>query len=187
MDAEGDLDLELPPIAPAPPLTKKPLLNHKRTWDYDAGITNSSDPAVFSSDDHVSGSLDDYTSKRRKYQWKGTWWGERTKRLSGSRHRMQREFKRNYDSGIFMGSETTESSLDEEFLDDIRRTQDDRLPESLVDETPASNLGPEVEPSSSQNGLPVARTAPVRNPISERVRNIVYQCLDDGNESIDLS
>lgn len=188
MDAEEGFDPDLPPIAPAPPLTKKPLFNRKRTWDYDVGVTNSSDPAVFSSDDHVSGSLDDYTSKRRKHQWKGTWWGGRMKRLSSSHHCVQREFKRNYDSGIFMGSETTDSSLDEEFLDDVKRKQSDyELSGDPVNEKSASNSGPGVVPPSSLHGVPVARTAHVLNPISERVRTIVHQCLEDGNESIDLS
>ena len=190
MEAEGDLDPELPPITQAGQSLHKPAFNRKRTWDFDAAITNSSDPAVFSSDDNAI-SLDDYASKRRKNQWKGTWWGERVKRMDGSR-RSQREFKRNYDSGIFMGSEGTESSFDDDFFDDFVNKQVNGPLQSLVKEKVTSSAGSEtgVDPqpgNQATDGSSSRDRLYPRNPVSERVRTIIHQCLEDGNETADLS
>ena len=77
-------------------------------------FTLSSDPALFSSDDHSSG-IENYAAKRRKQQWEGTWWGE-GRDVAPKR---KRSFKRNLDSGIFLGSESTDSGLEDEFLADV--------------------------------------------------------------------
>src|SRR5271155_2636469 len=92
--------LDLPPL-PA----SQPALNRKRTrLDYEPAT--SSDPAVFSSDEQAP-SAESYSSKRRKDKWTGTWWGAKARDATTNR---KRSFRRNFDSGIYMGSEGTDSS-----------------------------------------------------------------------------
>src|SRR5436305_2747722 len=113
-------DVELPPLPSSRALAHRSsvsLLSRKRPRiDYEAESSNSSDPALFSSDDPAP-SAEHYSAKRRKDKWQGTWWGGRLRRTP---QRKVRQFKRNYDSGIWMGSEDTESSLEEELLNDQR-------------------------------------------------------------------
>src|SRR5256885_16395305 len=115
-------EIELPPLpsSHASPRTSSwSLSSRKRSRsDYETEPATSSDPALFSSDDPAP-SAEQYSAKRRKERWRGTWWGDR---LRDEAAKQKRQFKRNYDSGIWMGSEGTESSLEEEFLSDQRNT-----------------------------------------------------------------
>ncbi|KAG9777906.1 hypothetical protein KCU88_g4362, partial [Aureobasidium melanogenum] len=119
-----DLDL-LPPVplsarkaaAQTPPRPSF-LLARKRThadyYDEDhqsLTVATSSDPAFFSSDEQAPGA-ENYVvaaaDKRKKRTYKGAWWDRsRTanENQKGTATKKPREFRRNYDSGIFMGSE----------------------------------------------------------------------------------
>ncbi|KAL9114901.1 MAG: hypothetical protein Q9227_001144 [Pyrenula ochraceoflavens] len=81
-------------------------------------VGTSSDPAIFSSDDIPSGVENYAGSKRRKLQWKGPWWRE-----ARNGQKRKRSFKRNVDSGVFLGSEETDESLDEEFLEALNEDE----------------------------------------------------------------
>ncbi|KAL2418158.1 hypothetical protein ABEF95_011472 [Exophiala dermatitidis] len=146
-----DLDL-LPPVplsarkaaAQTPPRPSF-LLARKRThadyYDEDhqsLTVATSSDPAFFSSDEQAPGA-ENYAvaagDKRKKRTYKGAWWDRsRTanENQKGTATKKPREFRRNYDSGIFMGSEgsTTEEplssdsfSLEEELLREQEQQQ----------------------------------------------------------------
>ncbi|KAI9776827.1 MAG: hypothetical protein M1835_005406, partial [Candelina submexicana] len=79
-------------------------LSRKRPREYDP--TFSSDPAVFSSDDFLDTSADDYIHGTQKKKYRGTWWD---KKPLGPKPEGQsqgkREFKRNIDSGIWIPEE----------------------------------------------------------------------------------
>src|SRR5205809_3158139 len=68
---------------------------------------DSSDPPMFSSDDILCSSTEDYQNGRRKRQYKGTWWGEEARGSADEDlvARPKREFKRDLDSGVWMGSD----------------------------------------------------------------------------------
>jgi hypothetical protein len=74
---------------------------------YNDNYQNSSDPPLFSSDGPDAGA-ENYTSigKRRKRMFQGPWWGGPA---AEGAHSMtaKRPFQRNFDSGVFMGSDTT--------------------------------------------------------------------------------
>lgn len=190
-------EVELPPLPASQASPRKyslSLLRRKRSRsEYELEPATSSDPALFSSDEPAP-SAELYSAKRRKDKWRGTWWGER---LRAEAAREKRLFKRSYDSGIWMGSEGTESSLEDEFLDEQRRniTQDSFLCESSK--------------SADAADVPLehSATAPSRRVIGQRVdrspqldpqtvaenaylvsaRTVVQACVEAGKEDVDLS
>ena len=77
--------------------------------DYDP----SSDPATFSSDP-PDASLDNYAQRSTKRQHFGKWWDKKQERRRSNPikpRRRQSKFSRNFDSGVFMGSDGTDTSL----------------------------------------------------------------------------
>ncbi|KKY24761.1 putative leucine rich repeat domain protein [Phaeomoniella chlamydospora] len=208
-DHENDVEVDLPPFPPASSLSTferstrhvKPALGRKRTWDPNDAFANSSDPAVFSSDDYQSGSLEDYaTKRRRKHQWRGTWWGEKSKRLSFNSSqscvrrgtmantKTQREFKRNYDSGIFMGSEGTDSSFDDEFLEH-NKVKEGSLPGSgeKIYGLDAQEVPQGTSLHGGDSGPRVSGLEMSTIVSSGNAKDIIQRCLEEGREDIDLS
>lgn len=160
--------MDEPDLPPIPAL--RPGLIRKRTRsDYEAAT--SSDPALFSSDEHAP-NLDSYATKRRKEQWKGTWWGAKTIPV-----RKKRSFRRNFDSGIFLGSEDTDMSLVEELLDNQQGCQ------------AFANVSSDQEPAFNNRGKELDGASPSAPEPSkfDLVRNIVYKQLEDGLEDVNLS
>jgi hypothetical protein len=176
-------ELELPPLpsSEAPPRKySRSLLSRKRSrLDYEPEPATSSDPALFSSDDPAP-SAEHYSAKRRKDKWQGTWWGER---LRGEKERVKRQFERNYDSGIWMGSEGTESSLEEEFLNDQRKTV---TQERFLHEGVGLQANGDT-PSEADAILRLNPQAAVENAYLVRARGLVQACVDAGAEDVDLS
>ena len=181
-------DLDLPPLPQTSTSRSRPaLLTRKRTHDdYSDDVpisAASSDPALFSGDEGGIGA-EDYTIKRKKKMYTGSWYSHRVK---ANRDDKNREFKRNYDSGIFMGSESSEppssdslGSLEEELIQDQRKME----------------LDPQTTPMAQVNrSRPFLRAAsltykPTKSELpSEHTKaiQIVQNCLDKGNESVDLS
>jgi hypothetical protein len=190
-------DFELPPPPSSCALSRKSSLSlqsRKRSrLDYEPESTNSSDPALFSSDDPAP-SVEHYSAKRRKDKWRGTWWSGR---LRSAPQRDVRQFKRNYDSGIWMGSEGTESSLEEEFLNDQKHmlAKKSVFPDDGERQANSSALS---EPSLSIPGRGIAgsdvhavrRANPpvaTENTYLSRARALVQACVDAGAEDVDLS
>ncbi|KAI4235395.1 MAG: hypothetical protein LQ352_008096, partial [Teloschistes flavicans] len=89
----------------------KPAYNHHFE---DEALGNSSDTPVFSSDD-VPASSENYLQHRSKQQRKGPWWVRRPEH-----HpfvvptKPKRQFQRNMDSGVWMGSSDTDIEDDSE-------------------------------------------------------------------------
>ncbi|KAL8810568.1 MAG: hypothetical protein Q9223_007728, partial [Gallowayella weberi] len=90
---------------------------------------NSSDTPLFSSDDHPA-SFENYQEPYRKRQRKGPWWVLQNGETSPVRTKGKREFTRNIDSGVWMGSDQDPDLEDEPILSSC--TQDIRCLASPV-------------------------------------------------------
>ncbi|EXJ64416.1 hypothetical protein A1O7_00752 [Cladophialophora yegresii CBS 114405] len=167
------------------------LLTRKRTRsDYADEPATSSDPATFSSDETAPGAENYAAGKRKKkHTFRGSWWDLHPAK-SGTRtsQRKKREFRRNFDSGIFMGSESEEPlssdsfTMEDEFLRDQERS-------SQKDHD--SSQHPRVRSCGSQDSTPRTKLA-LRNAVQvpkehEAVCHVVRQCLELGKEDVDLS
>jgi hypothetical protein len=170
---------ELPPL-PRVRSTLLPPLTKKRTHaEYETNT--SSDPALFSSDDHREDSAEAYTSKRCKEKWTGTWWGDRLRNTST---RAKRSIRRNYDSGIFMGSDGTDTSLEDEFLAD-QKANGDTEASSRASSPISAGWGYPLPAPRKIATLP-AQTRLV-SPGHYQAVAVIQTCLEAGSEDVDLS
>ncbi|KAL9617081.1 MAG: hypothetical protein Q9160_008111 [Pyrenula sp. 1 TL-2023] len=153
---EDFIDLPLH-VGASPKLPNEPLsvscVHSKRHFtdeDFTGSKDLSSDPALFSSDEPAA-SAETYASNRRKRFWKGTWWGEKVDIETGNRKRAK--FTRNFDSGVFLSSDSTESDLDDAFLDDQKSLQLGDLPSNALSQlkTLTKTNAMQEMPSSSQD------------------------------------
>lgn len=204
--------LEPPSSPPLPPVLQVPYSRKRHLSDYES---LSSDP-IFSEDASES---DEHTGLKRKRHYRGPWWahGGPAARL----RRMERD-GRNADSGVWMGSDATEESVEESrrIMNAQQTLQSDEEMEDSP-ELPDSHAGnardlefrdrdfdAEVEmhsddmddedtlqeiyytpkrDSSRLRAESAAREA--RNmPTAEQLANrIIFDCLENNNETIDLS
>ncbi|KAI1486046.1 hypothetical protein F5X96DRAFT_275504 [Biscogniauxia mediterranea] len=146
----------------------------KRTRDR-AGASpllfNSSDPAVFSSDDDPH--VDNYSQGRhRKKRYVGSWFQQHLAssdstfgEVARPRPTAKRTFKRQFDSGVWMGSD---GSVDLDLEEDV-------------------NMEAEVPPEPELLLLRHARPAAAISTKEEIVRQKIQSAIDEGNEDIDLS
>ncbi|TFB01305.1 hypothetical protein CCMA1212_006759 [Trichoderma ghanense] len=127
---------------------------------------NSSDPAVFSSDDDPG--LDNYVEGRRKKRYVGSWFQQHLDSVDSSFDNgagrvstvpTKRSLKRDLDSGVFLGSDTTDG---EDFIEGLEAPALPRLPQ----------IAPRTVPRLSQPEI-VARQK-------------IQECIDRGNEMVDL-
>jgi Leucine Rich repeats (2 copies) len=199
MEQEVDLP-PLPVLVPqdeTPPTLSDLQPRRKRPRaEYD--LTTSSDPALFSSDDRAP-SADNYVSKRRKEQWRGTWWGEKVEGPSPSRANAgKRKFTRNIDSGVWMGSEGTDTSFEDEFLEDLRsgsnQATEPDLPSAIGEQVVAAKNNDGAirahidEPELRERLSRQIREESTRRPsLCARVDAIIDRCLEVGDENVDLS
>lgn len=196
---ESEFDLPPLPVSHVDPTPDLSALHYKRKRPrLDHDITTSSDPALFSSDDHAP-TAENYTSKRRKQKWHGTWWGERVKSQTSEIARGQkRGFTRNFDSGVWMGSEGTDTSIEDGFLEETTSchrqgsilnfshhknkgitsdTEDDAATSERIDRPQLLQLFTDEKPSR-------AASSPSINTV---VEHIINRCLEAGDENVDLS
>lgn len=193
-------DLDLPPLSQATiraartPPRPSLLLTRKRTHaDYDDDPATSSDPALFSSDEQAPDAENYVGGKRKKRVYKGSWWDRHPRKNGTSQISRKQELTRDFDSGIFMGSESSEEllssdsfTLEDELLKD-QQQQKTRHP--LVLRT-WSRHDQDQDQDQDVNSTP-KRLAP--KPAAaipeehEKVCVIVRQCLDMGKEDVDLS
>jgi len=103
-------------------------------------------------------SVDNYTGGRRKRQFRGPWYDPQPTTVGNKK---QRNFKRQYDSGVFLGSDGTD--------------MDDGMDES---ESVYANLALR-QWNSSQNTVKQEPTA------EDLVRQHIELCLENGNETIE--
>jgi hypothetical protein len=129
----------------------------------------SSDPAIFSSDDDPS--AENYTKERSKKKFRGPWYRQVPASESGlqdahenePRKKSKRRFERQFDSGVFLGSDGTDV---------------DEAPEG-IEFVNASAL-----PLRSSR---IAQTRHLELSPEELARGQIQRCLEDGTEGIDLS
>ena len=89
----------------------------------------SSSDAIFSSDDNPS--ADNYVGHRRKQVYRGPWYAQQLQTNNGdlsmshsSEHKPgKRKFKRQYDSGVWMGSDSSMDEIPTEVAQPINWTQ----------------------------------------------------------------
>lgn len=181
-----------------PSLLERPRLSaigRKRTQDFD--ISLSSDPPLFSSDD-LPPSSENYIHKRRKRLYPGTWWGAKASSGAGKEAviatRHERKLERAVDSGVWMGSEDTDLSLDDDCKlepvegfptwEQLKRTVDEDTPPVAYKTTTADcQIPPTTEWSSH---LPYTVGIAKDDP-EHRADQIVQRCLDESCEIVDLS
>jgi hypothetical protein len=96
------------------PSSSPPLFLRKRSHEvYHEDSNPSSDPPLFSSDP-LDASVENYLQKPQKRQYRGTWWGQRIKRQHlTDQESSARTLVRNLDSGIWMGSDSSDDTLPE--------------------------------------------------------------------------
>lgn len=127
------------------------------------GVHNSSDPAIFSSDDDPG--LDNYVSSRRKRKYVGSWYnqlpasGDSTFSESMQLPRPKRTLRRQLDSGVFLGSDGTET---------------DEIPDIL--ELPIHPKVPRFEKPA----------VPTLSEAERQAQDKIRECLEQGNDSIDF-
>jgi hypothetical protein len=131
---------------------------------------HSSDPAIFSSDDDPS--IDNYTNERQKKQYRGPWY-QQEEALDHSipvaqdhnvLKKSKRTFERQYDSGVFLGSDSTDMDENIDGLEDV----------SLA----AATLPIRLTQNSISSKPP---------PTEASARQQIDHCVENGIELIDLS
>ncbi|KAI5860650.1 hypothetical protein GGS23DRAFT_613513 [Durotheca rogersii] len=134
-------------------------------------FNNSSDPAVFSSDDDPH--VDNYTQgKRRKRRYVGSWFQQHLESSDSSFSEpirpqpktKKRTFERQFDSGVWMGSDSSMEVEEEE--------------EAMQIEAPAESRLPQL-----RHARPMAPVSPRESAI----RKAIQTAIDQGNPAIDLS
>lgn len=148
----------------------------------------SSDPALFSSDDIPSSSLENYNGQQiehsRKRRYRGTWWGEMAKEVK--RKRADFKEKRNMDSGVWMGSDesssdcllSSEASSCEDFMARAWAGQNQDATETQNDNQVGQIAGPGFAARNIRN---LDESQEHRD-----ARAMVNECLEKGQESVDL-
>ncbi|KUL91486.1 hypothetical protein ZTR_01477 [Talaromyces verruculosus] len=157
----------------------------------------SSDPALFSSDDIPSSSLENYNGQQiehsRKRRYRGTWWGEMAEEVK--RKRADFKEKRNMDSGVWMGSDelssdcllSSEASSCEDFMARAWAGQNqDAVPKFAAGATETQN-----DNQIGQIAGPVFAARNIRHLDESQehrdARAMVNECLEKGQEGVDLS
>ncbi|KAH7634381.1 hypothetical protein B0T09DRAFT_378274 [Sordaria sp. MPI-SDFR-AT-0083] len=134
------------------------------------GMSSSSDPAYFSSDDDPA--LDNYLQGRRKRRYVGSWFdqvpassdsgmGDDANPGPSSNSRHKRHLKRQPDSGVWVGQDgatDTDGDID-------------------------------LPPLAARLALsyPAIKRIPTLSSEEQRAQNVVLACVDDGREDVDLS
>lgn len=123
---------------------------------------NSSDPAIFSSDDDPG--LDNYVSGRRKRKYFGSWYQQQPTSSDSTFSEVRtlpqpkRAFKRQLDSGVYLGSDGTDS-------DGLFEPSD-----------------PSVAPPVLRLEKPVVRVSEAERAAREKVN----RCIETGDELVDF-
>ena len=162
-------ELSLPKLAWNP--TSESFSNHRpRKRVRLSSPPVSSDPVLFSSDDDPS--AENYTQGRRKQKYRGPWYrlqpasDQDSQESQGheNRKKSKRTFERQFDSGVWLGSDGTDVDEATEGLQSINETWNLPVRPSRVAQTRDKPPSPEV-----------------------LARGQIELCLEDGNETIDLS
>ncbi|KAL8765376.1 MAG: hypothetical protein Q9209_007524 [Squamulea sp. 1 TL-2023] len=177
---EPDDDDLLPRV---PYKTAPPLPNSRKRIFEDEGIGNSSDTPLFSSDDYPA-SAENYLEYHHKRQRKGPWWGGQFETQEPIiRKKSKRDFRRNFDSGVWMGSDPDiEDGIEDLIVDDQPESGTLSALERTLMEDPENFNGPvfpywDAQPASEKAFWRVQKAAVKQ----------VDKCVDRGEETVDLS
>ncbi|KAG6009615.1 hypothetical protein E4U21_001982 [Claviceps maximensis] len=132
---------------------------------HSGGLSNSSDPAVFSSDDDPG--LDNYVQGRKKKRYVGTWFQQHptssdstfSDDLTLPQPKMERKLVRKFDSGVYLGSDGSDDLSWEEL------------------ELPVQFKLPQLDQRPS---------APTLSAAEITVREKIQICLEQGFETFDF-
>lgn len=200
---KSTVEPELPPIHAKPPLVRKRTLDH-------VIYNTSSDPPLFSSDD-VSSTVENYSRPRTKQLRTGPWWSQTLPICEPSAIFQKRKLDRNFDSGVWMGSDNSIDDSEVQGLagEDISEAellalQADASAETAAVESPFSIAGSSIVPlqsstqaatktstdtgqrsSNNSKSLPISSLAMLEK--HRRALSRVQRCVDWGYETVDLS
>ncbi|KAL8730049.1 MAG: hypothetical protein Q9181_004804 [Wetmoreana brouardii] len=174
-------DLDLLPLLPRLPSFQSSSISNRSLED--EGIGNSSDTPLFSSDD-LPASSENYFEHRMKRQRRGPWWVRRSEKSAPAPQRKpKREFKRNVDSGVWMGSDSDiVDELDHFESDDASQSESLFASALRTIEDPGTFEGPvfpywEDQPKDLKAFWYLQRVATKK----------VNKCVNQGAEVVDLS
>jgi hypothetical protein len=157
--------------SPSPP----PGLAAFRKRSYGEASAASSDGFFFSSDDLAEASIDNYTSLRRKKQYRRSCWDADTPDGSVLKKEvLKKAAKRSKDSGVFMPSSDS-SGLEEGFAYH-QLLKPAGSPEKRKETPKASNI---FTPSPKRSAAPASSSR-------DFVREVIEECLEDNNETVDM-
>lgn len=137
----------------------------------------SSDSAIFSSDDDPS--AENYTTNRQKKKYKGPWFQQepvpdsmsQDSEVNGMPKKQRRKFERHLDSGVWLGSDSTD--MEDEYIDALKP----RCMPTVNDMAFGRSRGTQT------TGI-LGRDATTPESLASKQ---IERCLEEGNESIDLS
>lgn len=187
-------DLTLPPLLlNGATRSQIGLFGSKRTRE--GSFADSSDPPIFSSDD-VSASIENYDVNRRKRQYKGTWWGEKADKsiqtvmdIDVVNPKRKREFKRNIDSAVWMGSDDTDPEITVGL--DVELASNETLHESLEDLDCIDNYGARSPKACEIPKLPYWQQQPQDLTEFHTAQRDAYMyvesCAEAGKQVVDLT
>lgn len=155
---------ELPPLRRSTP---KRRTTGKRSRDSDSD--NSSDGIFFSSDDLADSSAKNYVSPARRAQYRRAWYEPEEPSRVHTHEAMRTATRRPKDSGIYMNSDDSSSSVDDGFaVDNLKLAATQRASKKMA----AFMASPSPSQPKEEEHL---------------VRTAVAHCLEHGKETLDLT
>ena len=164
----------------------------KRSHD-DYASSNSSDIPFFSSDDLADASANKSASPRRKRQYRRAWFDTEDPSKAHTHKAMRSMTKLPKDSGVYMNSESSNSSSSsfEGFNIQNQRVASLKQTEGNMATFRNSKVKPVTGPFADMRAPPPAACVSSHNP-SRLVRdhsvahNIIKQCVDENDEDVDM-
>lgn len=160
-----------PPSLPSRPHTLRPSLSRKRIRASELSSAHpSSDPAFFSSDDGPDETVEHYERGGRPKKYVRGAWYDRARADDANVPIEKKGFSRNFDSGVWMGSDSTEGSAD---------------PASSQEQGNEVSMQEQPEPHRVASVIPTFVEARDASELeAERIINLV---LEKHSERVDLS
>ncbi len=146
---------------------------HKRVRLHSTSPVVSSDPPLFSSDDDPSAENYQNIRARQKKRFRGPWFKQEPADLTSRKPigKSKRTLERQFDSAIWLGSDSTDADDDADFSAHIP------FPNGSAGRIPMGSRPPfRFAPQRLKEASP-----------EQKAREQIDQCLEDGKEDIDLS
>jgi len=200
----AEIETDLPPLKKAPRADfKEPALPafQRKRGRHDDVI--SSDPPLFSSDD-LPEAVENYTSDRPKRLRQGPWWTDAPNHqdqlvIRVGPKKKKREFTRNFDSGVWMGSDGTENSEEDQAVgaqslepsaaqvDYPGHFDEPSGDQGVLQNTQPSQDTSEPPPEYQKQLRPLELGEYLDKSGQESADRMVQKCVETGKEDVDLS